>query len=112
MPKVHNILFGMLALSETMEDQMATTQQHFGAVSDHGYTAVRAVDGPIEALPSEAPVHMDSSAAADGAMMNDNTIGDPQLDANNNSITADGNVESQTHLEEPTGSSYTALSVF
>ena len=90
---------------------MATTQQHFGVVSDHGYTSMRAVDGPIEALPSDAPVHMDSSAATDGAVMNDNTIGDPQLDANNNSITADGNVEPQVHLEEPTGLSYTAISI-
>ena len=90
---------------------MATTQQHFGVVSDHGYTSMRAVDGPIEALPPEASVHMDSSAATDGAVMNDNTIGDPQLDANNNSIIADGNVEPQTHLEEPTGLSYAAISI-
>jgi hypothetical protein len=72
-------------------------------MEDQGYMAMQgADDGATETLPSEA-----ATAVTDGTAMNDNAHAGPQLDGNITSInTADGGVEPQNQMEEPTGLSF------
>ena len=75
------------------------TGDGYSGAADQKYTGV---DGSVEVLTSAVPaVAMESSTIfPDDATM---TESQPQLDANNSTLPVDTGVETQPHLEDPTG---------